>query len=136
VRGARHVQAQRRREIDSARVETRAEVVAAWSRLVAARAQVESDQAQVRANRIALNGVREEEKVGQRTILDVLDAEQEYLDSQVSLVGTQRDLVVASFTLYEAIGRLDARSLGLPVTYYDPEEHYNRVKRKLFGFRP
>ncbi|MDH3582014.1 MAG: TolC family outer membrane protein [Hyphomicrobiales bacterium] len=136
VRGARNVQDQRRREIDSARLESRAQMVAAWSRLVAARAQVESDQAQVRANRIALNGVREEEKVGQRTILDVLDAEQEYLDSQVSLVGTKRDLVVASFALYAAIGRLDARSLGLPVAYYDPEEHYNRVRRKLFGFRP
>lgn len=134
ARAARNIQDQRRREIDSARNKIRAIIVAAWSRLVAARAQVESDQSQVRANQIALNGVQEEEKVGQRTILNVLDAEQEYLDSQVALVGTKRDLVVASFALYSAVGRLDAISLGLPVEYYDPDDHYKRVRRKLFGF--
>ena len=134
ARQARKTRDQRRREIVAARDQTRADVVAAWSRLVAARAQIQSDEAQSRANQIALNGVREEEKVGQRTILDVLDAEQEYLDSQVALVGTRRDMVVASFTLYSAVGRLDAASLGLPVDYYDPTEHYKRVKRKLFGF--
>ncbi len=134
VRQARQTRGQRLREIDAARVKIRAEVVSAWSQLVSARAQIESAQAQVRANRIALNGVREEEKVGQRTILDVLDAEQELLDAQVTLVGTRRDMVVASFALYSAVGRLDAASLGLPVDYYDPAEHYKRVRRKLFGF--
>ncbi len=134
VRAARDTNLQRRREIDAARVKIRADVVAAWSDLVAARAQIESDGAQVRANTIALNGVREEEKVGQRTVLDVLDAEQELLDAQVGLVGTQRDLAVAAFTLYAAVGRLDAPTLGLPVAYYDPEEHYRRARRKWFGF--
>lgn len=134
ARQARKVREQRRREIIAARDQTRAEVVAAWSQLEAARAQIISDEAQSRANRIALNGVREEEKVGQRTILDVLDAEQEFLDSQVALVGTRRDMVVASFTLYAAIGRLDAANMALPVDYYDPTDHYKRVRRKLFGF--
>jgi outer membrane protein len=111
-------------------------VVAAWGRLVASRAQIISDQAQVRANKIALNGVREEEKVGQRTILDVLDAEQEFLDSQVTLVTTKRDKVVATFSLLSAIGRLDASYLRLPVEHYDPMVHYDRVKHKLFGTNP
>ena len=83
--------AQRRREIDAARVKIRADVVAAWSRLVAARAQIESDEAQVRANQIALNGVREEEKVGQRTILDVLDAEQEMPEEAGDADGVTHD---------------------------------------------
>ena len=134
VRQARQTRGQRRREIEAARVRIRAEVVSAWSQLVAARARKESAESQVRANKIALNGVREEEKVGQRTILDVLDAEQELVDAQVTLVGVRRDLVVASFTLYSAVGRLDAASLGLAVDFYDPLEHYKRVRRKLFGF--
>ena len=134
VRQARQTRGQRRQEIEAARVRIRAEVVSAWSALVASRARKESAESQVRANTIALNGVREEEKVGQRTILDVLDAEQELVDAQVTLVGVRRDLVVASFTLYSAVGRLDAASLGLAVDFYDPLEHYKRVRRKLFGF--
>lgn len=134
ARAARHTVQQRKREIDNARTVARANVVAAWSQLTSARAQIESDQSQVRAQQIALNGVREEEKVGQRTVLDVLDAEQDLLDAQVSLVQTRRDLVVASFSLYSAVGRLDAASLQLPVDYYDPEEHFERVKSKWIGF--
>lgn len=134
ARAARHTVQQRKREIDNARTVARANVVSAWSQLVSARAQIESDQAQVRAQQIALNGVREEEKVGQRTVLDVLDAEQDLLDAQVSLVQTRRDLVVASYTVYSAIGRLDAANLGLQVDYYDPDVHYQRVESKWLGF--
>ena len=133
ARQARQTNAQRRREIDEARRQAKADVIAAWGRLIAARAQIESDQAQVRANKIALNGVKEEEKVGQRTLLDVLDAEQELLDSQVALVSTQRDRVVAAYTLLSAIGRMDAHFLRLPVEHYDPMEYYDKIKHKLFG---
>lgn len=134
IRQARQTRSQRRRELDSARNNVRSDVVAAWSRLEAARAQIDSDESQVQANRVALEGVREEEQVGQRTVLDVLDAEQELLNSQVALVSTRRDMVVASFSLYSAIGRLDAANLELPVDYYDPGEHYERVRSKWFGF--
>lgn len=134
ARAARDTNYQRRREIDAARDKTRSDIVSAWSRLTSARAQIESNEAQVRASDIALKGVRKEEKVGQRTILDILDAEQELLDAQVELIGTKRDLVVAAFTLSAAIGRLDVANLGLPVAYYNPTEHYDRVRRKLFGF--
>lgn len=136
ARQARETNRQRRRQIDEARAQVNADVIAAWGRLTAARAQIESDQAQVRANKIALNGVKEEEKVGQRTILDVLDAEQEFLDSQVTLVGTKRDMVVAVYSLLSAIGRLNAQFLRLPVEQYDAAEHYNRVKYRLFGTNP
>lgn len=134
VRQARQTRSQRRREVDSARVSVRSDVVSAWSQLEATRAQIDSDEAQVQANRVALEGVREEEQVGQRTVLDVLNAEQALLDSQVALVGTRRDMVVASFTLYSAIGRLDAANMDLPVDYYDPREHYDRVEGKWHGF--
>lgn len=136
ARQARETNRQLRRQIDEARAKAKADVIAAWGRLTAARAQIISDQAQVRANKIAQNGVREEEKVGQRTILDVLDAEQEFLDSQVTLVGTKRDKVVAAYSLLSAVGRLGAGSLRLPVEQYDATDHYNRVKYRFFGTNP
>ena len=89
VRQAKHTHVSRLQEIEQARTEVLAQVVAAWSQLIAARAQLESDQASVDANRIALAGVREEERVGQRTLLDVLNAEQELLNSEVNLVHHQ-----------------------------------------------
>jgi len=131
ARAARQTNTQRLSEVDDARAAARAFVIAAWGRLLSSRAQIVSDLDQVRANNIALNGVKEEEKVGQRTILDVLDAEQEYLDSQVTLVTSQRDKVVATYALLAAIGRLDAIHLSLPVELYDPMAHYDRVKHKL-----
>jgi outer membrane protein len=130
VRQAKHTHVSRLQEIEQARTEVQAQVVAAWSQLVAAKAQLESDQASVDANRIALAGVREEERVGQRTLLDVLNAEQELLNSEVNLVTTKRNLVVASYALLATIGRLNAQELGVAGLVYDPEAHYNEVRRK------
>ena len=124
VRQAKHTHVSRLQEIEQARTEVQAQVVAAWSQLAAARAQLESDQASVDANRIALAGVREEERVGQRTLLDVLNAEQELLNSEVNLVTTKRNLVVASYAVLAAIGRLNAQELGVAALVYDPEAHY------------
>lgn len=121
-------------DIEQARVQARSRVVTAWSRLVAARAQLQSDQVQVEATQTALDGVREEEKVGQRTLLDVLDAQQENLDAQVRLVSTRRDLIVAAYSLYAATGRLTASDLGLGVGLYDVEEHFRQTNGKWWGF--
>ncbi len=132
VRQAKHTHVQRLQEIEQARSEVQAQVVTAWSQLQAAQAAVESDQASVSANRIALAGVREEERVGQRTLLDVLNAEQELLNSEVTLATDRRNLVVASYTLLSTIGRLNAQELGVAQQVYDPEQHYNEVRRKWF----
>lgn len=133
VRESLQVRDQRRLELALARREVRAAVVSAWGQLDAAQAQIRSDQAQVSANETALNGVREEAKVGQRTVLDVLDAEQELLDSQVALVTSRRNYVVASYALLSAIGRLNAEKLGLKVDIYDPMAYYQEVRGKWFG---
>jgi outer membrane protein len=130
IRQAKHTHVQRLQEIEQARTETQAQVVTAWSQLAAAQAAVESDQASVDANRIALAGVREEERVGQRTLLDVLNAEQELLNSEVTLATDRRNLVVASYTVLSTIGRLNAQELGVAALVYDPEQHYNEVRRK------
>lgn len=133
VRQAKHTHISRMQEIEQARSETQANVTAAWSRLMAARAQMRSDEVQVEAGRTALDGVREEEKVGQRTLLDLLDAEQEYLDAQVAFASTRRDMVVAGYALLSAMGRLSAEYLSLTSTVYDPESHYHESRQKWFG---
>jgi len=134
VRQSQDTELQRRQEVDQARQQVRSDVVSAWGQLVAARAALVSDRAQVQANEIALEGVRAEEQVGQRTVLDVLDAEQELLNSRVTLVTTRRDLVVATYTLLAAIGKLTPSDMGLPTLTYDPDPHYREVKDKAFGF--
>ncbi len=132
IRQAKHTHVQRLQEIEQARTEVQAQVVTAWSQLQAAKAAVESDQASVDANRIALAGVREEERVGQRTLLDVLNAEQELLNSEVTLATDRRNLVVASYTVLSTVGRLNAQELGVASLVYDPEQHYQEVRNKWF----
>ena len=87
------------------------------------------------AAEIALNGVREEARVGQRTTLDVLNAQQELVNARVALVGAQRDRVVASYTLLAGVGRLSPQVLGLHVPVYNPETHYNQVRDSWAGVR-
>ncbi len=133
VRQAKHTHVSRIQEIEQARSETQANVTAAWSRLMASRAQLKSDTVQVDANRLALEGVREEEKVGQRTLLDVLNAEQEFLDAQIELVTTRRELVVASYQLLSSMGTLNAEALELGLDIYDPEAHFEEARQNWFG---
>jgi outer membrane protein len=133
VRQAKHTHVSRLQEIEQNRALVQQQVVAAWSLLEASRAQLQSDQAQVAANRTALNGVREEERVGQRTLLDVLNAEQELLLSEVNLITTKRNIVVNSYSVLSTIGRLNIQELGVSSSVYDPEVHYNEVRRKWTG---
>ena len=113
-----------------------ADVVSNWGILQSTVAEIKSAKDAVDANKIALEGVQEEEKVGQRTTLDVLNAQLEYLTSQIGLVTAERDRLVAEYSLYAAVGRLDAQSLGLSVPYYDPIEHYDNVTNKWIGLTP
>lgn len=134
IRQAQETRSQRLQQIDEAREQIRANVIAAWGELLSARAQIESEQVSVEANRVALEGVREEERVGQRTVLDVLDAEQALVASQVNLVTARRNLVVASYQLLTAIGRLSAYDIALQTELYDPAAHYSRVANKWYGW--
>lgn len=136
VRQAKETNNQLKREVEDARLRVHADVIANWGILQSSGPAISSAESAVSANKVALTGVREEEKVGQRTTLDVLDAQRELLNSQIGLVSALRDRVVAEYSLYTAIGRMDAQSLGLSVPYYDPLEHYDIVKNKWFGLRP
>jgi outer membrane protein TolC len=133
IRQAKQTVMQRRKEIEAARRNASQQATQAWDLLTAARARVKSFEAQIRANEIALEGVRQEATVGARTVLDILNAEQELFGSQVNHVTAQHDTFVAGMQLRSAIGQLTAKSLNLPVQYYDVEAHYNMVRDKLWG---
>jgi outer membrane protein len=133
VREARQTATQRRLDSEDIRAQVRAAIASAWDGLSAARAQIVADRQQISAATVALDGVRQEQRVGQRTTLDVLDAQQELLNAQVDLATSTRDEVVAAYTLLASVGRLSARHLELPVAYYDPTVHYEKVRHKWWG---
>ena len=135
LRAARQTMSQRQSELDQTKRLVTEAVNAAWDQLKAAQASITSFQAQVRAQEIALEGTRQESTVGTRTVLDVLDAEQELFNAQVAVERSQRDEVVATYTLAQAIGGLTAQQLGLPVAYYDVTDHYEDVKDDWVGTR-
>jgi outer membrane protein len=133
IRQAKELVGQRRNELDSARRTAAQNVITAWRNLDSARSRVTSFTSQVKANDVALNGVRQEALVGSRTTLDVLNAEQELLNSQVSLITARHDVQVAFYTVLSNIGRLTARALGLPVEFYDEEKYYKEVGSRWIG---
>jgi outer membrane protein len=135
IRQSKETLAQQRLALDQTRDQTRANTVTAWGQLVAGKAQVASAQAQVTASEIALNGVREEAKAGQRTTLDVLNAQQALVNARVALVTAQHDRVVASYAVLNSVGRLSPTVLNLPTTVYDPSVHYHQVRDSWIGVR-
>lgn len=135
IRQSKELLGQNRIEVDVNREQVRANVVQYWGALQAAKAAIESAQASVAANEIALRGVREEWRVGQRTTLDVLNAQTALFNSRASLVIAQRDRVVASYAVLSASGDLSSTKLGLKVATYNPTVHYNQVRDAWFGVR-
>lgn len=134
VREAKEINNRSRLEVMSTLREVDERVRVAWDQLRSTRASIVSNKEGVNASAIALEGVRQESEVGARTTLDVLDAEQEYLNARVSLVSAERDLAVAEYGLLAAMGLLTARNLELPVEYYDPAVNYGEVRDKWIGF--
>ena len=104
-----------------------------WKRYETAKAQVTAFSSEVRAAEIALEGVKQEAKVGSRTVLDVLDAEQELMDARVSLIRAQRNTTVTSMELRQAIGTLTASKMKLDVQIYDPKRHFNQTRNRWLG---
>jgi len=135
IRQSKEALGQRRIDVDTQRDQVQAGVVQAWGQLEAGKAQIVATQAQVNAAEIALNGVREEARVGQRTTLDVLNAQQELVNARVALVTAQRNRIVASYSLLFNVGRLNAAVLRLHVPTYDPIVHYEQVRDSWIGVR-
>ncbi len=133
IRQAKEQLSQARLNADLQRDSVRASVVSSYGLLETARASIISSRAAVKAAETALTGVREEAKVGQRTTLDVLNAQQALLNARVSLVTSQRDRVVASYAVLGSIGRLSAQESRLDVALHDAGVHFEQVKTNWFG---
>lgn len=133
VRETRERVRQRRDQLENAQRSIQEVVTSSWERLLAATAAIEAFRAEVRANQIALEGVEQEALVGARTVLDVLDAEQELFTSQVNLARAQATEVVASYQLKLAVGQLTVADLQLPVEPFDANAYYERQRVRLFG---
>lgn len=135
IRQAKERLGESRLLVDSARMEVQRTIVSAHAQYDAANASVAAIRAQISAANQALNGVIEERNVGQRTTLDVLNAQQNVLDAKEDLAAVQRNAVVASYSLLAAMGALTVRNQGLQVAEYQAEVHYEAVKDKWFGLR-
>jgi len=133
LRESKQVVTQARRLLDQSQRDAVEDATRSWNALETAHAQIGALQKQVDANRVALEGVEKEAEVGARTVLDVLNAEQELVNSQVDLVRAERNEVVAAYQLKSSVGDLTARRVGLPVDLYDPTQHYDAVRGLWFG---
>ncbi len=135
TRQAKEQLGQQELQTDLQRDKVRAAVVATWGANQNSLGILHAAKSQVEASEVALAGVREEAKVGQRTTLDVLNAQQTLLNARVQLVTAQHDQVVNSYTLLSSVGRLSIKTLGLAVAEYDPRVHFDQVKNKWIGLR-
>ena len=133
IRQAKQISSQRRLEVLDAQRLVREQVVTAWHRLKAAAETIVAAREAVAANKVALEGVRQEAQVGTRTTLDVLNAENELVDTQVALAISQREQIVAGYQVVAAIGHMTAADLRLSVGIYDPDLYLNQVRDKWFG---
>lgn len=133
LRQARQTASATRLTADQTKRDVAEQVRTAWETLVSTQARIEAIKIQVRASETALEGVQREASVGSRTVLDVLDSEQELLDARVNLVKSQRDETVAALTLLSSVGNLTAPDLNLAVDLYDAQGHYRKVRNKWFG---
>ena len=135
VRQNKELLSQARINVDVARNNLRQAIVTAWTQYEASRAQIQANRSQIEASNLALSGVIEERDVGQRTTLDVLNAQQDVLNARESLAQAERDAIVAGYSVLSTTGRLTVERLGLQVANYDPDVHYEAVKDKWYGLR-
>lgn len=135
VRQAKEQLGQQRILVDSARRSIEQSVVTSWTQMEAAIATIEANKAQLSASNLALNGVVEERKVGQRTTLDVLNAQQTVLTAKEAISQSERNAIVASYSVLAGTGKLTIERLGLQVARYQPEVHFEATKDRWYGLR-
>jgi outer membrane protein len=135
TRQAKEVASQSRLVLEQVRNQSRTAVVSAWVSNEGTKVALAAAESEVRAADVALQGVRREAQGGQRTTIDVLNAQQDLTNARSRQIMAQRDRVIASYTLLSAVGRLDVRTLGLNTPDYLPEVHYHQVRDAWHGLR-
>jgi outer membrane protein len=133
IRQSKESLQQQRLTLEQVRDQARADLVTAWGQLLAGKAQVIAAQSQVEASELAYLGTSKEAQVGQRTVIDILNAQQTLVNARVALVTAQHDRVVASYAVLSAIGRLSPQVLHLSTQTYDPSVHYQQVRDNWIG---
>ena len=136
TRQAREQAVRTQLQVDVALRQARQVISTAWDQLEAARVRIREQRVSVAANEVALRGVTRQQQVGARTLLDVLNAQQELLNANVALVTAEHDELAAAFQVMAGTGTLTAERLALPVPIYDPVRHYDDVRGKWWGTEP
>ncbi len=134
VREAKNIARQRKYQQMDTKLVVEQSVTSAWEQLETSIATIRTRDEQIQAAQVALEGVRQEQEYGARTVLDVLDAEQELFSARTNLVQAQRTRVVAAYNLLLTLGKLTPNYLQLPVEQYDAREHYEDIKWQPIGF--
>jgi len=134
LRAQKQTAGQTRATVDESRRDVEESLSSAWESLQSSKARRASYNDQISSAKVALEGVTRENQVGSRTVLDVLNAEQELLQAQVNEVQAHHDEIVAAYQLLNATGQLTAQYLALPVELYDPTTHYEEVRDSWVGF--
>jgi TolC family type I secretion outer membrane protein len=133
VSGAKNTATQREHEITQARRSVREGIVRNWQTLTAAQAEITARTAEADATRLARDGVREEARLGERTVIDVLDADQEVLDAEAAVVHARRNAYVASFSLAASLGMLQPERMGMADIAYYAGPHYFATADKIIN---
>ena len=134
TRAAIDTVSERAGDLQEARHRAQESVSTAWEALLTAQASLAADHDEIDSASLALNGVREESRVGTRTTLDVLNAEQELLDAETELAKAKHDAALAIVQIKAAVGQLTAEALHLPIKTYDPHLHYDEVRNTWIGW--
>jgi outer membrane protein len=134
TRAAQQKVTEQRMRLEEARHQAFEDASSGWQNLLTSRSALEADLAEKDAADMALANVREEAKVGTRTTLDVLNAEQELIDAKAGILQTEHDTALAILQIRSATGTLTAEAMKLPVTIYDPERNYQKVRGQWIGF--
>jgi len=135
TRQAKEMASQSRLVLEQVRNQARTAVVSAWVSNEGTKIALKAAESEVRAADVALQGVRREAAGGQRTTIDVLNAQQDLTNARSRQIQAQRDRVIASYTLLSAVGRLDVHVLNLNTPDYLPEVHYHQVRDAWHGLR-
>jgi outer membrane protein len=135
TRQAKEVTSQSRLVLEQVRNQTRTAVVSAWVSNEGTKIALRAAESEVKSAEIALQGVRREAQGGQRTTIDVLNAQQDLTNARTRQITAQRDRVIASYTLLSAVGRLDVHTLNLNTPDYSPDVHYHQVRDAWHGLR-
>ncbi|WP_315837950.1 TolC family outer membrane protein [Bradyrhizobium prioriisuperbiae] len=135
TRQAKELASQSRLVLEQVRNQARTAVASAWVTNEGSKVALRAAESEVKAAGVALDGVRREAQAGQRTTVDVLNAQQDLINAKTRQIVAQRDRVIASYTLLSAVGRLDVRTLNLNTPDYLPEVHYHQVRDAWHGLR-